>query len=1502
MTSEVQQTALPTAFPLVIPTLANRPLAKLQLRDEMGNITQQWLIRQNKNTIGSAIGCSVRCGLPGVAPYHALLVIGARQTFIRALAPKLTKDGVAVNELLLGNENGAFELAGQKFELLRNWNDSGNAPTNTDHDKSRMRFTLARPLALQNRTRDESAAETDQPASPASAVADAAWIAKLVQAALQPLEYQLQNALTPIAELQAESRRQKRWRKRRVDQLKKKKATELDGAAEVKPIDPITQLREQIETAVARQAASIELVQERIADVNNQLLSIERLVANDQSAVEHSNAQFAEQLTLHNRNASQLETQQTTLAQQSSLLGSQTRELAEQRDALSQQLDLLNSHAETLHSLQNSVDSQSEQFQLKTDAIAAAIESLRNQSHELNQQLTEQLLLQISQQAERQSNAIADQGSRLDRVDASVQHLPGQIAEQFSQLAQQQTGEQRQQNNRLDLIETQVQQLPATLLSQVQAVIEQWADRNEAFQNDELAWKQAVASQLDAIQSRLAAAMTSSPNNLRLSEMFDAIQELQSAQTLSQSTLQQWQSQFQQQLVDLQLLLSVGSSTDDSAGWVAAVNERLSQLDDRLQQAQDSTSGLRSEILAQLSTLGDRFSAQEFALAEQLSLAVAPIAPALQAAYAAHAAHMSTANQTAAAYMPPAAEASLPPTSVPQDITSTSTTPSTVGTSANSVEPSATSDLSFAADSDALPVEYIYDAPVDEYYFPSVESPATTEAPSIQESSAWENASDVNRNLLEQDSVEYDDHWCSPDLATEAQGPAYAENLNDFQNPSDQSISLDGQALDAPPAPVDFAQVNLTQDEFVQDNFVQDDLVQDDHVEVEPNIAEDLHAGAIDSQANSEPIQPQANDVYSETLRYITDEQAPVSDIYEQVAVSEQAAVAAIAPVPQILVNDWDISLYYSDVYSQVVTAGSDWSSPDANPSQQAENSLSTGNENPIASVAATDNFVQPSYNVQVGTEEDVPAAFSDEQNDYSTPSPSIGYDEPMDGAESMRGTESMVGSYDDPIDPAAEANAWNDSATESTSRNLLANWGTEYVEDDPLEATPESTSEYGVEYSGGYAEPDRAYELAVSPQDDLAADDQENSWPRWADAEESYDQAAAAETNETSPERNDLPDWWLSADTASYTPERSNNDSRDDAQDAETVQDQLTSDYSPPLTHDWSPENRDALSGEFGHSSSSSTPEEDEFYGLAHQSNRDNSQSDIEQSDGPDTTDFSEVRQAMEAAYAEANSEALASDRVPTDELSTAELASDFAADEMIDQKSPSNEPLAAINTSPAKREQGDEEDDSVEDYMRKLLARMRGVPEDQVELPKTAQPASASGIAQAKPSAGTTKPTSDTLAGAQTNTPTKSAWSGNSANSTQTVSDLGAEATQPFDPDKYVPRALAPEASRDLSAMRELANNNARTAIYKSNRQRYVTSVLLKLTIAGIGLLVGMVLVAINGFAVNIGLVAALASFVVAIIWGFDGIQSIKPLLQSSLVLQPPAGNAAEAKDDDA
>ncbi len=193
-------------------------------------------------------------------------------------------------------------------------------------------------------------------------------------------------------------------------------------------------------------------------------------------------------------------------------------------------------------------------------------------------------------------------------------------------------------------------------------------------------------------------------------------------------------------------------------------------------------------------------------------------------------------------------------------------------------------------------------------------------------------------------------------------------------------------------------------------------------------------------------------------------------------------------------------------------------------------------------------------------------------------------------------------------------------------------------------------------------------------------------------------------------------------------------------------------------------------------------------------------------------------------------------------------------------------------------------DEDDSVEDYMRKLLARMRGVPEEEIEIAKPA-PATSTTPAPTMSTTASSKATESF----QTK-PTAGPRSTVLAPKTE-VDSIGS--TEPFDPEKYVPRALAPERTTSLAAMRELANSSARTAIHKSTRQRHVTSIFLKAVIAFVGLVVGLVLVAINGLNFNIGLVATVAAFLVAAIWGYDSLTSIRPMLQAGLVLEPKANH---------
>ncbi len=168
---------------------------------------------------------------------------------------------------------------------------------------------------------------------------------------------------------------------------------------------------------------------------------------------------------------------------------------------------------------------------------------------------------------------------------------------------------------------------------------------------------------------------------------------------------------------------------------------------------------------------------------------------------------------------------------------------------------------------------------------------------------------------------------------------------------------------------------------------------------------------------------------------------------------------------------------------------------------------------------------------------------------------------------------------------------------------------------------------------------------------------------------------------------------------------------------------------------------------------------------------------------------------------------------------------------------------------------------DESVEDYMRRLLARMRGVSESEVTLPGLDQPKAPA--EPARPSQVAADKSADASAIAE---PISDAW------------------TEPFDPDKYVPRGAAPEKNRDLNALRELANNSARSAIQVSARRRQGTAILVKSTIALVGLIAGFAIISINGARMNIAFIATIASFMVAIIWGYDTISSLRPLLHAT------------------
>jgi hypothetical protein len=201
---------------------------------------------------------------------------------------------------------------------------------------------------------------------------------------------------------------------------------------------------------------------------------------------------------------------------------------------------------------------------------------------------------------------------------------------------------------------------------------------------------------------------------------------------------------------------------------------------------------------------------------------------------------------------------------------------------------------------------------------------------------------------------------------------------------------------------------------------------------------------------------------------------------------------------------------------------------------------------------------------------------------------------------------------------------------------------------------------------------------------------------------------------------------------------------------------------------------------------------------------------------------------------------------------------------------------PISSPGQSPGQHG-GQAEDDSVEAYMKSLLARMRGESAEQPEPPPPVPAAPVvSGYAPSEPS------------------------QQSAARQAAEIAANSKEPATPFDFENYVPLTNAPEKGKNISALRDLANSTARTAIHKSTRNRTLSGSLMKFAISAIALTVAAALFAINGLAINIAFIATLAASCVALIWGYDGLRSLKPLLQNSLVLQPGNGKDTEEEVD--
>ena len=170
-------------------------------------------------------------------------------------------------------------------------------------------------------------------------------------------------------------------------------------------------------------------------------------------------------------------------------------------------------------------------------------------------------------------------------------------------------------------------------------------------------------------------------------------------------------------------------------------------------------------------------------------------------------------------------------------------------------------------------------------------------------------------------------------------------------------------------------------------------------------------------------------------------------------------------------------------------------------------------------------------------------------------------------------------------------------------------------------------------------------------------------------------------------------------------------------------------------------------------------------------------------------------------------------------------------------------------------------DEEDSIEQYMQRLLHRVRGGEGDHEN---TASKATKTPIGLPNSAATPTKPRSRVAASMGLE-----------------ISDVKADPNiERLREELFVPRQQAPEQRTDLDALRELANTNARRAITRSDIRRTNSAFYLKLCVTAVAVFSAVALFLFNGLTLNAPFVGMIAAIIVAILWGYDCVNHFKRL----------------------
>jgi hypothetical protein len=168
---------------------------------------------------------------------------------------------------------------------------------------------------------------------------------------------------------------------------------------------------------------------------------------------------------------------------------------------------------------------------------------------------------------------------------------------------------------------------------------------------------------------------------------------------------------------------------------------------------------------------------------------------------------------------------------------------------------------------------------------------------------------------------------------------------------------------------------------------------------------------------------------------------------------------------------------------------------------------------------------------------------------------------------------------------------------------------------------------------------------------------------------------------------------------------------------------------------------------------------------------------------------------------------------------------------------------PLAAAPQSPPAAH-GHDDEESIENYMARLMQRVGGSSE-----------------AASKPSAASSLRASMGL----------------EAKAEQPAEPAPApqpEETRVMDASEFIPRAKAPEKTSGLEAMRELANQSARSAIENSNKRKGGQEWLFRVFYAAVSGLAGLGIASWFGWFSLIGAVSAAVGLILAGLWSFQAV----------------------------